>query len=209
MSFSSNILRLANRRYLSDVSYTAIGGFCPELKVFWRYDLPPALTKELKSNARFHKTCSITNNLLKLARMTVTAWIMQELVGGGPYEKCNHIIMRGANMPAVSWVNRCGGAKNKRAGVFMKMLGRLKIMNGWCHIAKHAPGVDNIQADGISRWPRSQVQHKIKNVTGSTGWVGQDIRDRGRAIIDLTLSYRLADKSLNETVWNLMSSSNH
>ena len=48
-------------------------------------------------------------------------------------------MMRGDNVTEVSWVSRCGGARDKRAGLLMRMLGRLEIKGRWRHIAKHIP----------------------------------------------------------------------
>lgn len=104
-------------------------------------------------------------------------------------------------MSAVLWVNR--------SGIPMRMLGRLEIMNRWCHIAKHIPGVDDIQAHENDRWPKPQVQQKIQNITGSASWVEQDIGDRGRTKFELILRYRFADTVPDKTMWNLMSGSNH
>ena len=42
------IKRPPKRQYLSDASFEAVGGFCVERGVFWRYDLPKELTAELK-----------------------------------------------------------------------------------------------------------------------------------------------------------------
>ena len=45
------IQRPAKGHYLSDASFEAVGGFCVERKVFWRFDLPKELTAELKRKA--------------------------------------------------------------------------------------------------------------------------------------------------------------
>ena len=36
------------RRYYSDASFTAVGGFCPELRVYWRYELDINLSQPFK-----------------------------------------------------------------------------------------------------------------------------------------------------------------
>ncbi|CAB1101914.1 unnamed protein product [Ectocarpus sp. CCAP 1310/34] len=36
-------------------------------------------------------------------------------------------MMRGDNVSAVSWVNRCGGSSDRRAGLLMRLLGRMEI----------------------------------------------------------------------------------
>ena len=73
--------------------------------------------------------------------MVVTAWVMLELVGDSPESVGDPIALRGDNVAAVSWVNKCGGAKDKRACLLIRMLGRLEIKGGWSHVAKHIPGV--------------------------------------------------------------------
>ena len=40
------------------------------------------------------------------------------------------ILMRGDNMAAVSWITRCGGARDKRACLLVRMLGRLELKGG-------------------------------------------------------------------------------
>ena len=65
-------------------------------------------------------------------------------------------------------VTRCGGARDKRACILMRMLGRLELAGGWNHTAKHIADVQNILADGISRWPRSTLADKVKEQTDSS-----------------------------------------
>lgn len=45
--------------------------------------------------------------------------------------------------------NRCGGDERKRAGLMVRMLGRLAISGGWHYDAKHAPGVKISLVGGI------------------------------------------------------------
>ena len=119
------IKRPAKRYYLSDASFDAIGGFRQKLIIYWRSDLPLALSVELKRKAARRETCSVTINLLELVGMMLTAWAMHELVGERPESKGDPILMRGDNFAAVTWANRCGGARDKRAGLMIRMLGRL------------------------------------------------------------------------------------
>ena len=83
--------------------------------------------------------------------MVVTAWFMLELVGDRVNAKSDLTMMRSDNTAAVSWISRCGGARDKRACLLMRMLGRLGIKGGWNHTAKYIPGVRNTPVDGISR----------------------------------------------------------
>ena len=87
----------------------------------------------------------------------MTAWVVQMIVGDRPQTAGDAVLLRGDNVSAVSGVNKCGGAKDRRAGLLMRLLGRMEITGGWCHIAKHMPGLDNTLADGISRWPEDKV----------------------------------------------------
>ena len=59
-----NIMRAPARRYYSGPSFTAIGGVCPELKVYWRYSLAEALTLEFKKQSVTKQAGSVTVNLL-------------------------------------------------------------------------------------------------------------------------------------------------
>ena len=115
-----------SRKYsLSDASFDAIGGFCRKLIIYWRYDLPLALSAELKRKAARRETCSVTINLLELVGMVLTAWVTHELVGDRPESKGDPILMRGRNFAAVTWANRCDGARDKRTGLMIRILGRL------------------------------------------------------------------------------------
>ena len=67
----------------------------------------------------------MTINLLELV-----GGVLHELVGDRPESKGGPILMRGDNFAAVTWANRCGGAWDKRAGLMMRMLGRLEIQGG-------------------------------------------------------------------------------
>ena len=55
---------------------------------------------------------------------------MHELVGDRPECKGGLLLMRGDNFAAVTWANRCGGARDKRAGLMIRMLDRLEIQGG-------------------------------------------------------------------------------
>ena len=109
----------------------ARGESCRKPKVYWRYGLPLALTAELKRKAARRDTCSVTINFLELVGMVLAAWAMHELVGDRPESKGDPILMRGDNFAAVTWANRCGGARDKRAGLMMRMPGRLEIQGDW------------------------------------------------------------------------------
>ena len=127
-----------------------------------RYNLPPELTTESKEKAERRETCTVTIYLLELLGMVVTAWVMLELVGDRPESVRDPIALRGENVSAVMWVNKCGGAKDKRACLRMKMLRSLEMKGGWSRVPKHTPGVENNLADGISRWPRAKLAEEVQ-----------------------------------------------
>ena len=152
---------------LSDASFEAVGGYCVERRVCWRHDLPEELTAELKRKTELRETCTVTINLLERVGMVATASVMLELVGDRPAFERDPVLMRGDDVAAVSWVSRCGGARDKRAGLLMRMLGRLDKKSRWRHIAKHIPGVKNPLANGISRLPRAALGSKVRELTNS------------------------------------------
>ena len=75
--------------------------------------------------------------------------------------------MRGDNFAEVTWANRCGGARDKRKGLMMRMLGSLGIQGGSRYDAKHIPGVPNTLANGISCWPRSELAGRVRQLTNT------------------------------------------
>ena len=167
-----HIKRTRARCYYSDASFTALGGFCPELKVYWRYSLAEVLTLELKKLSVTKQAGSITINLLELIGMMMSAFVMQITENDRPEYAGDRVLLRGDNVSAVSWLNRCGGAREKRAALLvMRIMGRLEITSGWSHKAKHIPGVLNVLlADGISRSPPDQIAEKLRTHVNEGGW---------------------------------------
>lgn len=130
---------------------------------------------------------------------------MLELVEDRPASEADPVLMRGYNAAAVSWVSRCDGARDKRAGLSpMRMLGRLEIKRRWSHIAKHVPGVQNILADGISRWPHDVFGRKVRELTNSDDWSEQEIGKRGVDIFKVVPRTKSFANRRDELLWNLM-----
>ena len=145
-----HIMRAPGRRHYSDASFTAIGGFCPELKVYWPYSLAEALTLELKKQSVTKHAGSNTINILELMGMMMSAFKVQETEHDRPEYTGDKVLLRGDNVSAVSWLNRRGGARDRRAALAMRIMGRLEITSRWSHKTKHIPGVLSVLADGIS-----------------------------------------------------------
>ena len=95
-------MRAPTRRYYSDASFTAIGVFCPELKVYWRYSLAESLTLELKEKSATKQAGSITTNLLELIVMMMSAFVMQMTDNDRPEYAGDTVLLRGDNVSAVS-----------------------------------------------------------------------------------------------------------
>ena len=165
-----HITRAPARRYYSDASFTAIGGFCPELKVYWRYSLAEALTLELKKKSVTKQAGSVTVNLLESIGMMMSAVVLQMTENDRPEYAGDTVILRGDNVSQVSWLNRCGGVRDKRAALVMRIMGRVEITSGWSHKAKHIPGVLNVLADGISRWQPDQIAEKMRSHVNEGDW---------------------------------------
>ena len=138
--------------------------------------------------------------------MVLTAWVMHELVGNRPESKWGGILVRGDNFAAVTWANRCGGARDKRAGLMVRMLGRLEIQGGWSYDAKHILGVQNMLADGFSRWPRSELADRVRQFTNTDDWSEQSIGARGKRLCEIVLQTKnIAPR--HDMLWEIMTAS--
>ena len=93
-----HIMPTRARRYYSDASFTALGGFCPELKVYWRYSLAEVLTLELKKQSVTVTKQAITINLLELIGMMMSAFVMQITENDRPEYAEDRILLRGDNV---------------------------------------------------------------------------------------------------------------
>lgn len=160
-SFYKHVYWAPVRHWLSDATPKAIGGFCWELRVWWRYDL------SVDEQCRLSKdtTCALHNklsiNLLELLAMVVTAYVMVVVKGDLPTVNGEPVLMRGDSSSAVTWVNRCGGTRDPRTAFIMRWLGVLEVNAGWCFESVHIPGYSNVLADGITRWNRSDIPRKL------------------------------------------------
>ena len=102
--FYDHTQRAPTRRYYSDASFTAIGGFCPELKVYWRYSLAKELTLELRKLPATKKAGPITINLLELTGMMMSLLVMQIMESDRSEYAGDTVLLRRDNVSAVSWL---------------------------------------------------------------------------------------------------------
>lgn len=140
----------------------------------------------------------------ELCGIMVTAWVIQMFREEKTPELGEPLSMRGDNASVVSWVNRCGGSRDRRAGVLMRMMGRMQIETGRRPVAKHIRGIDNVLADGIPRWPADQLQVRMIKLTGEQGWKYLDVGHRGKTILDVVLQEPLPHRRLEEELWSVI-----
>ena len=72
------------------------------------------------------------------------------MVAGGdrPAVHDEPVLMRGDSFSAVTWVNRCGGARDPRTAFIMRWLRVLEMNAGWCLESAHTAGADKASAFG-------------------------------------------------------------
>jgi len=168
--------------------------------MFWRYDLDTELTLKLRHCVATRKHSDISINLLELCGMFFTAWCLIVQERDLPENEGDPILMRGDSVSAVSWINRCGGSRDTRAGLVMRLLGRLELTSGWCLVAKHIPGVENVLADGISRWPRSEVAREVRRLAG-LGWTEISLGNNGQRLFDAILAPSGRARATDDEIW--------
>ena len=84
------------------------------------------------------------------------------------------------------------------------MLGRLENSGDWGYNAKHIPGVQNVLADGISRWRRSELAAKVSQITNSDDWREQPIGARGESLGKTVLQTKNIAPRHDNMLWTLM-----
>lgn len=122
-------------------------------------------------------------NVFELLGMVMTAWALTVHAGDRREYPGQSILMRGDNMSAVHWVNKCRGAKEPRSGALMRMMGCLEMRNEWRFRAKHIKGLANTLADGISRWKHEEITAKLRSFRPDICWQEQKL---GQEAVDLT-----------------------
>lgn len=169
------------RIIISDASGDAMGGYCLEAGRWWRIDFPADVRARLRK--RVCQRDDLSMNVFELLGMVVTAWAMTVHAGERPEYPGQSVLMRGDNMSAVHWVNKCRGAKEPRSGALMRMMGCLEMRNGWRFRAKHINGLANTLADGISRWQHEKIAANLRSYRPDICWQEQHL---GREALDLT-----------------------
>jgi hypothetical protein len=147
------------RELLSDASHTAIAGYDPSLKIWWRYDLTENQIARLIHGkvGQVKDPDGLHVNLLELVGMVVTAWITVIELGERPEIIGQSIRCLGDNMVSVAQLKKAGGAKNERACSAIRVMAAMEVTSKWSFKSKHIPGKLNVFADKFSRLRREQI----------------------------------------------------
>ena len=172
--------------------------------MYRRYSLAEAFTLELKKQSVRKQAGSITINLLELIVMMMSTFVMQITENDRPEYAGDTVLLRGDNVSAVSWLNRCGRARDKRAALVMRIMGRLEITSGWSHKAKHIPGVLNVLADGISRWQPHQIVEKLRSHVQEGDWRHVPLNQNSLEFLSILLKPAFPKETVDEEMWSLL-----
>ncbi|CAN0043129.1 unnamed protein product, partial [Choristocarpus tenellus] len=145
--FLGFVSRLPGMTWYSDACFSAVGGYNVETGKWWRYEFPEHVKKEIKRSVIRGERGSISINVLELLGMVMNAWVLVMKVKGRAKTKGDLVLLRGDNYSAVHWFRKCGGAKDKRAGGLMRIMGVLEIAGEWPFAAEHVAGKKNELAD--------------------------------------------------------------
>lgn len=121
----------------------------------------------------------ISINVLELLGMFVGAWLLIFKQHHAPAVKRDRVLLRGENEASVAWIQRCRGRKESQSGASVRLLGVLEVTSGWHSEAKHAPGVIDAVADGISRWEPHDVLADLRSATPGVSWQVFDLGAEG------------------------------
>ena len=100
--------------------------------------------------------------------------------GERPVRRGEAILMRADNEAAVAWVKRCreGGKRQVRVGALKRMMGALEAKGGWCFQARYVRGIDNRQADGLTRCKEEQIPQNLNAECPEIAWQVQELGNR-------------------------------
>ena len=181
--------RPPRRTLFSDASKTAVGGFCLETGVYWRYELDDGeRSRFCGSSKSVADENDISINVLELLGMVVSAWVLVSACAERPSVMGDCVLLRGDNEAAIQWVRRCRGGKEPRSGTLMRLLGVLELSSGWHFDAKHVRGIFNVAADGISRWDRASVLVNLRAVRPDIPWQEQELGGAGTSLCTSVLA---------------------
>ena len=136
--------------------------------------------------------------------MIMSGFVMQMMENDRPEYVGDIVLLRGDSISAVSWLNRCGGARDKRAALVMRTMGRLEITSGWSQKAKHIPGVLNVLADGISRWQPDQIAEKLRSHVNEGDWSQLPVGQISLEFLSILLQPAFPKERVDTEMWSLL-----
>ena len=98
-------------------------------------------------------------------------------------------MLRGGKMSAMTWVNKCGGTRY-RAAFLMRLLGVNEMSAGRLFQAVYIQRRENVIAEGLSKWPRSQINTNLAALPPCVRWQEASLGETsGTACLNIVLSY--------------------
>ena len=130
--------------------------------MYWRNNLAEEESaRTIRSRKRGHVN-RLSINVLELLGVVMTAFVMVVIRTDRLARAGEPVPMRGNSSSAVQWVKNCQEGKGEaRWGALMLVLGVLEQIGGWCFQAKHVRGVENVLADGMTRWKEDEIQSRL------------------------------------------------
>ena len=118
--------------WVSNASFEAVGGMRLETEVYWRYSQSEEEKKRTIKSRKGRDGNRLTINVFELMGIMMTAYAMIVIRRDRPTKEGESVLMRA--------------------------MGVLERIGGWSVQAKHVRGVENVLADGITRWKESEIQ---------------------------------------------------
>ena len=124
--------RPAQRTLFSDSSKTAVGGFCLETGVYWRYDLTAQEQSRLCGSSKSVRGVDdLPVNVLERLGMVKSAFVVVSSCADRPSATGDCALLRGDDEAPVRWGRRCQWGLEPRYGALMRLLGVLEVSSGW------------------------------------------------------------------------------
>lgn len=105
--------------------------------------------------------------------------------------------MRGDDVSAVQWVNRCGGGlRTDGPGCSWDCLVAWKSRAGGATSQNTSQDAKTrYVADGISRWSSEEVDNNVRKLIKYDAWKSQDIGTNGKEIFELSFARETAEQA--------------
>lgn len=87
-----------------------------------------------------------------------------------PVEVGDPVLLHGNNILAVTRVNKYGWVRDRWSGTLLKLFGRLEVLGVWTYLAGHVVRIDNVLADGVSRWNSREIGGRLSDYTDNLLW---------------------------------------